>query len=69
MPFSVNTYYRITAKNKEPVTLKVIERPLAIHLIRVLNIKTKEEKYLMEYFDDETAEIVQIDSPESELIK
>jgi hypothetical protein len=63
MGFSVNSYYRIYRKNKKPVEVKIIESPLAFHLIRVEEIESKKEDYLIEYLRDESAEVLQIISP------
>jgi hypothetical protein len=64
MPFPVNSYFSVSSKEKKSVVIKVIENSHAFHLIRVQEIDSLEEKYLIEYLLDESAEISAVSKPD-----
>lgn len=66
MPLNINSYYKVTAKGKEPVIVKIVERPPAILSIKVEDIKTHEKKYLMSYLMDDTADLRRVSPSEIE---
>ena len=68
MAFIFNSYYRITVQSKPPFVVQIINQPSSIHLIRVRDIETGAEKFLMDYFVDATIEIEQIPEPQEKSI-
>jgi hypothetical protein len=67
MSFPVDSYFSVSSLGKKSVIIRVIENSLAFHLIRVQEIESLKEKYLIEYLLDDSAEIDQI--PKSDIPK
>ena len=53
MRFPVNSLYEISEKGKEPIYIKVITSPDEFNMIRVRDMKSGEEDYLVNYIKTE----------------
>ena len=53
MSFPIDSLYEIREKGKPPLFVKVINCPLALHQIKVVEIESGKENYLLSYLNDD----------------
>ena len=54
MHFPVNSLYEISEKGKKSILVQVTKRPAAFEKIRVRNLESGEEDFLVNYIKDNT---------------